>query len=363
MDRATASRLFDPPQQESVSKLTRHVGVFLFDRCSLPDIVVIGEAFRLANQIEDYADGRQAYRLTLLSSRGGNITSSSSIAILTEALSDYCLGDFDAFVVACSDGHDPAENDAHLLPWLSVAQNRTAPDHPRAERASQPGRVSRAAVPVFWFREASSQSRAVSPTSAEIALAQITLGLGADVANRVARELHLQRDEFADSRVDELHVSTAVDKIHESARWIRENFGNPISVANAAQVAAMSNRNYLRRFKCELGVSPLEYLIRVRLEAICHLLVDTDLPVDKIARRCGMGNGDRLGRLFRKRFGVSPTEYRSEGRARRNFHAQREAGLLEASAQAQFVGPMQQTGTQIALASNDPSTATCPDEA
>jgi transcriptional regulator GlxA family with amidase domain len=51
----------------------------------------------------------------------------------------------------------------------------------------------------------------------------------------------------------------------------------------------------------------------VRFELICRLLLDSDLPVDKIARRCGMGNGDRLGRLFRRRYGMSPTSYRAEG--------------------------------------------------
>ncbi|MGO4314074.1 AraC family transcriptional regulator, partial [Pseudomonas sp. KB_15] len=40
-------------------------------------------------------------------------------------------------------------------------------------------------------------------------------------------------------------------------------------------------------------------------------LKETDLPVDKIARRCGMGNGDRLATIFRKRFELSPTAYRN----------------------------------------------------
>jgi transcriptional regulator GlxA family with amidase domain len=55
-------------------------------------------------------------------------------------------------------------------------------------------------------------------------------------------------------------------------------------------------------------------LTRTRFEIICRLLVETDLPVDKIARRCGMGNGNRLGRLFRKRFGVSPMIFRVQNR-------------------------------------------------
>ena len=39
-----------------------------------------------------------------------------------------------------------------------------------------------------------------------------------------------------------------------------------------------------------------------------------DLSVDKIARRSGMGNGDRLAKIFRKRMMISPTEFRTQGR-------------------------------------------------
>jgi transcriptional regulator GlxA family with amidase domain len=47
---------------------------------------------------------------------------------------------------------------------------------------------------------------------------------------------------------------------------------------------------------------------------VCRLLIETDLPVDKIARRIGMANGDRLAKIFRKRLSVSPTEYRLQNR-------------------------------------------------
>jgi transcriptional regulator GlxA family with amidase domain len=48
------------------------------------------------------------------------------------------------------------------------------------------------------------------------------------------------------------------------------------------------------------------------------LLTDSELPVDKIARRSGMGNGDRLAKIFRKRLLISPTEYRTQSRREAN---------------------------------------------
>ena len=97
---------------------------------------------------------------------------------------------------------------------------------------------------------------------------------------------------------------------------MRENYGRPISVAKAAQVAAMSERSFLRRFKSQMGLTPSEYLLRARLDASCLLLVATDLPVDKIARRCGVSSGDGLAKIFRKRLAISPTEYRIAERRR-----------------------------------------------
>lgn len=86
--------------------------------------------------------------------------------------------------------------------------------------------------------------------------------------------------------------------IRASARWLRKNGDRPISVVEAAQIAAMSECSFLRRFKLEMGITPSEYLLRARLDMTCHLLVETDFPVDKIAPRCGIGNGDRLAKIF-----------------------------------------------------------------
>lgn len=78
----------------------------------------------------------------------------------------------------------------------------------------------------------------------------------------------------------------------------------------------MSERNFLRRFKKEIGVTPTEFVQHVRLERACHMLIHTTLPADKVARRTGFGSGERLAKLFRQRLLVSPTEYRIAERER-----------------------------------------------
>jgi transcriptional regulator GlxA family with amidase domain len=320
---------------------TRHIGLLLFDGCSLLGAGIIAEAFRLANEIELARSGRPVYRLSLLSYRGGNIACSSSIRVWTQGLDAWPLRNFNAIFIACSEREAMAERDVRLLSWLceisaavldryqpggdDPAQSRT-PERATARSTSLQSAQSADAItlaqtaspPVFWFRDTPVAISPVGPTPTDMALAQIEVDLGAEVAQQIARQLIPQQQPQqleTEAEPQDAQVAAISDKIRESARWISENYAESISVTDAARGAAMSERNYLRRFKCELGVTPSEYLLRARLDMICRLLVETDLPVDKIARRCGMGNGDRLAKIFRKRLGASPTEYRSNGRA------------------------------------------------
>ena len=69
--------------------------------------------------------------------------------------------------------------------------------------------------------------------------------------------------------------------------------------------------DYLRHiFKQRVGESPLSYLIRKRLDSACELLNFTSLPVGEIAHRVGLDNAYYFSRIFHKRIGLSPSQYR-----------------------------------------------------
>ncbi len=78
----------------------------------------------------------------------------------------------------------------------------------------------------------------------------------------------------------------------------------------------MSERNFLRRFKSEIGMTPSDYLLRARLNMSCKMLVESNLPVDEVARRCGINSGAQLARLFRKYLATTPTEYRARNESK-----------------------------------------------
>lgn len=73
------------------------------------------------------------------------------------------------------------------------------------------------------------------------------------------------------------------------------------------------NPDYLRHvFKQSFGESPLNYLVKRRLDAACELLKQTDMPIGEIARRVGLDNVYYFSRLFRQKIGITPTAYRKK---------------------------------------------------
>jgi len=317
----------------------QRIGLLLFEGCSLLTAGIIAEAFRVANEIELLRCRRPVYQLSLLSWRGGNVACSSSIRVWTQSLDVLAERNFSAIFIACSERELVGERDARLMTAM-LEVSTSVLELCRTGRDAMPARVSRArqhrateaedaagtdwATPsVFWCRGGTDSAPEVMPSAADMALAQIESDLGYLMAREVARRIApnrelatIQAEAVESDDLPELASSESTEKIRTSARWLAEHYAEAISVADAARVAAMSERNYLRRFKVTLGVTPSEYLLRTRLEMTCRLLLETDLPVDKIARRCGMGNGDRLAKLFRKRFSLSPTAYRNQAKTK-----------------------------------------------
>ncbi|WP_255407335.1 helix-turn-helix domain-containing protein [Blastococcus haudaquaticus] len=72
----------------------------------------------------------------------------------------------------------------------------------------------------------------------------------------------------------------------------------------------MSERQFSRVFKAEVGVTPSEHVEGVRLEAACRLLETTSHAVDHIARICGFRVPETMNRSFRRRLNTTPGDHR-----------------------------------------------------
>jgi LacI family transcriptional regulator len=96
----------------------------------------------------------------------------------------------------------------------------------------------------------------------------------------------------------------------KALRFIRDNARNGATVADAARAAGLSRRVLEKRFREYLKHSALEEIRRVRTDQIARMLVETELPVGRIAETLGFGDLQHVARYFRAGKGLSPLDYR-----------------------------------------------------
>ena len=77
------------------------------------------------------------------------------------------------------------------------------------------------------------------------------------------------------------------------------------------ELAHLSQRHFARLFRSETGLTPAAYVQQRRLDAARDLLESTSLPLNHIARNCGLGSSETLRRVMADQVGVSPEAYRS----------------------------------------------------
>lgn len=103
---------------------------------------------------------------------------------------------------------------------------------------------------------------------------------------------------------------TALKVLQPALQFAEDHFGDRVTVAGMAKKAACSVRHLRRLFQEALGMSPKRWLIERRLQRVAHLLAHTDLPIKAIAAECGFEDLPHFHRLFRRRFGQSPSKFR-----------------------------------------------------
>ena len=106
------------------------------------------------------------------------------------------------------------------------------------------------------------------------------------------------------------HVQHADAAVRAAQDWIAGNYVHPSPVAQMIARSGLAERTFKRRFKAATGMSPIDYVQQVRLESAKTALEDTDQPVDAIGHAVGYDDPSSFRRLFRKRLGLSPSQYR-----------------------------------------------------
>jgi len=92
--------------------------------------------------------------------------------------------------------------------------------------------------------------------------------------------------------------------------YIEQHYMENITVEKLAGLGYMSKTTFNRRFKKELGITPIEYLIEVRIKMAKLMLKRKENPVTDIAMRSGFGSSAHFSSCLQKNVGLTPTAYR-----------------------------------------------------
>ena len=122
---------------------------------------------------------------------------------------------------------------------------------------------------------------------------------------------------LASSSFAKIAVEDDSRRILKVKNFINKNYQDEIRLPQLSDLAGMSPSAFSRFFKLHTGRNLTEYIIDIRLGAASRMLVDTAQSVSEISFKCGFNNLSNFNRIFKKKKGCSPTEFRE------NYHKTR----------------------------------------
>lgn len=146
----------------------------------------------------------------------------------------------------------------------------------------------------------------------DLALFLIARFVGLEEAQRVAKVYMLQWHDMGQQSFAALanlrQSSDAV--INDCQRWLADHYRNATPVAAMVARTQLPERTFARRFLKATGQTPLDYVQALRLEEAKQMLETTDDAIEAIAGEVGYEDASFFGRLFRRKTGLTPKQYR-----------------------------------------------------
>ena len=316
----------------SATSEPRRVVIVVFGGVQPIDVIGPAEVFHTAARID--APG---YTVELVAPDPGPVRA-TSVGLTVDRTIAACRGPIDTLVVAGGTGVRAAAEDARLLNWLERAARRArrvcsvcTGAFLLAEAGLLEGRRATthwAGCPALarrypgvtvepdqiFVRDGDLYTSAGVTAGMDLALALVEEDLGRATALEVARWLVLfvKRPGGQSQFSAQLAAQTAErEPLRDLQDWIAVNLDSDLSVPALAARAHMSERNFARAFRKELGMTPAAYVETARVEAARIALESGDAPVDAVARASGFGTVETMRRAFHRRLGVGPADYRA----------------------------------------------------
>lgn len=107
-------------------------------------------------------------------------------------------------------------------------------------------------------------------------------------------------------------VYTDVRRVEIVVDFINERFSHTVRLAEAADLVDMTETAFSRFFKAKTGITFIDYVNDIRIGHASRLLIDTTTPVAEIASDCGFTSITNFNRIFKKRKGIVPKDFREK---------------------------------------------------
>lgn len=315
---------------------TKLIAIIVFEGVQILDVTGPASVFAAANA----AEGKERYRVSVISANGGNIQSNSEIEITSKSMRSVEAIAWDMVLIAGGKGEglESLCQNTTAMRWILKATQKA---HRFGSICSgtfvlgRLGLIDKRKVTTHWayctllakqFPSAIVDSDALYVTDGnlwtsagvttgiDMSLGLVAKDLGSSVANTIAKRLVLyaRRPGYQSQFSPVLGAQSAAEanvEFTDLIEWIQSHLNESLDIPSLADFVSMSERNFYRKFTQCVGQTPARYVETLRLER-CRELLSAGLPLKQITVLTGYTNSSQLTKAFERRFGISPSLFR-----------------------------------------------------
>jgi transcriptional regulator GlxA family with amidase domain len=308
------------------------VAIVTFPGAQILDVTGPLEVFSTASRFLPHA----RYRTAVVSSPGGTVTASCGMEFAATPIADIG-SDIDTLVVAGGqDMQEPSDDGelvnhvqrlagqarritsvcsgAFLLASAGLLDGRRATTHwAECDQLVDAHPTVTVDPDAIYVQDGNLWTSAGVTAGIDLALALLAQDRGRGAAATVARQLVVYfRRSGGQSQFSSILTAQSADSepIRDLLTWLPNHLAEDLSVPGLAHRTHLSERQFRRVFKREVGTTPVDHVENLRVAAACTLLETTSNPIREIARTCGFGTPETMNRAFRRRLDTTPGDHR-----------------------------------------------------
>src|SRR5580658_3564411 len=324
------------PPTSRTPPIARAIEVVAFEDVQLLDVAGPVQVFATANETIAKTGGTPPYTVRVVAPQARSVVASAGVVLATDDLPPHDTP-VDTLIIAGGPGVKLAAAEGEFVRWVRArarTARRTASVCTGAYLLAATGLLDGRRAATHWsfvddlarrfpavrvesdpifVRDGSVWTSAGVTAGIDLALALVEEDLGRTVALAVARYLvvFLKRPGGQAQFSAALSLQSGEERFGPLHAWINANLSRDLSLSVLAAQAGMSERSFSRHYAEATGLTPARAVERLRLEAARQQLLESKVPVKRIAQHCGFGTEETMRRSFLRLVSTTPQDYRA----------------------------------------------------